>query len=126
MRETLRPRERIRKKKEFLTVYKKGRRYRGKYFNLIFLSNNLTFSRVGVVVSRKIGDAVRRNKIKRWLRTLFRTNKELLRHPMDIVIIAYKEIRNVKWQELKSHYLNILTCLFGEDHSDDKDYSVRH
>jgi len=105
MSERLTPRERIRKKKDFLDLYKKGSRYRDRYFNLVFLFNELSFSRVGVVVSRKVGNAVRRNKIKRWLRTLFRRNKEVFRNPLDILIIATPDMGEATWQELRTRYL---------------------
>ena len=64
MNETLGPQERIRKKKDFLYIYKKGKRYRGKYFNLVYLSSASSFSRMAVVVSKKVGKAVKRNRIK--------------------------------------------------------------
>lgn len=111
MSETLAPHERIRKKKDFLFLYKKGNRYRGRYFNLIYLSNDLKFSRMAVVVSKKVGSAVERNQIKRRLRTLFRRNKPLLPNPLDIVFIVKKEIQGASWQSLEEEYLCSLTSI---------------
>lgn len=105
MDETFRPQERIRKRKEFLLIYKKGRRYKGKYFNLIYLSNSLDFSRVGIVVSRKIGNAVQRNRVKRWMRDLFRKNKNLIKISVDMVIIPKKEILETTRSSLQQEYL---------------------
>lgn len=105
MRETLGPRQRIRKRNDFLFLYKKGNRYKGKYFNLIYFSNNLSFSRMAVVVSKKIGNAVKRNKIKRWMRSLFRRNKELLKNSLDIIFIVKKEISDASWAKLEEEYL---------------------
>jgi ribonuclease P protein component len=104
MDEIFTPKERIRKKKDFLHLYKKGKRYRGKYFILIYLSNELTFSRVAVVASKKLGNAVQRNRTKRWLRTLFRRNKELLSRPFDMIFIPRKEIFQANWQNLANDY----------------------
>ena len=112
MRESLAPQERIRKKKDFLILYKKGNRYRGKYFNLIYFSNTLTYSRVGVVASKKIGNAVVRNKVKRWMRELFRRNKKLLDLPVDLLLVATAEIGQVTWAELKEHYLLAVRKIF--------------
>lgn len=112
MIESLNPRERIRKKKDFLFLYRKGNRYKGKYFSLIYLSSGLNFSRVGVVASKKIGNAVTRNKAKRWMRELFRRNKELFNFPVDLLIIARPEMREVKWPELKEHYLAAINKIF--------------
>ena len=104
MDENFKSLERIRKKKDFLHIYKKGKRYRGKYFILIYLSNELAFSRVAIVASKKLGNAVQRNRTKRWLRTLFRRNKELLKKPFDLVFIPRKEIHGAKWQSLTNDY----------------------
>ena len=104
MNETFALQERIRKKKDFLHLYKKGRRYKGKYFNFIYLSSDSSFSRMAVVISKKVGNAVKRNKIKRWMRTLFRRNKDLLKNSFDIIIIAKKEILEASWLKLQEDY----------------------
>jgi ribonuclease P protein component len=114
MRESLTPRERVRKKKDFLIIYKKGNRYRSKYFSLIYLSNALVFSRVGVVASKKVGNAVIRSKVKRWMRELFRRNKNLIEFPMDLIIVATPEMRQVTWPELKDQYLFALEKIVGK------------
>ena len=111
MNETLGPQERIRKRKDFLFLYKKGYRYRGKYFNLIYLSNDFSFSRMAVIVSKKVGNAVKRNKIKRQMRALFRRNKSLLKAPLDIIIIAKKEILESSWLTLKGDYFSALESI---------------
>ncbi len=111
MNETLSPQERIRNKKEFLRLYKKGSRYRGKYFNLIYISNDLSFSRMAVVISKKVGNAVKRNKIKRQMRTLFRRNKDLLESSLDILIVAKKEIIDASWLKLQEEYFSALRSI---------------
>ncbi len=105
MAESLAPRERIKKKKDFLVLYKKGCRYKSKYFSLIGLSNALTYSRVGVVASRKVGNAVARNRTKRLMRELFRRNKDLLVRPVDLLIVANAEMKGATWAELKESYI---------------------
>jgi ribonuclease P protein component len=92
MNERLKPCERIRRKKDFLSLYKEGGRFRGRYLNLVYLPNSLGFSRVAVVVSKKVGGAVERNRAKRWMRETFRKNKRLVEEPTDFLIIARKEI----------------------------------
>jgi ribonuclease P protein component len=112
MEETLNPQERIRKKKDFLFIYKKGNRYRGKFFNLIYLSNDLCFSRIAVIASKKIGNAVTRNKAKRWMRALFRKNKKLLKNSLDIIFISKKEILEASWPGLQKDYSAALESIF--------------
>ena len=114
MAETLAPRERIKKKKDFLVLYKKGYRYKSRYFSLIGLSNALTYSRVGVVASRKVGNAVIRNKAKRWMRELFRKNKELLEPPVDLIIVATAAIKDASWPELTEIYIQGVGRILGK------------
>jgi ribonuclease P protein component len=115
MDETLSPQERIRKKKDFSTLYKKGYRHRGKYFNLIYLSNDLCFSRMAVIASKKIGNAVKRNKVKRWMRALFRKNKKLLKNPLDIIFIAKKEILETSWLTLQKDLSAVLESIYQKN-----------
>jgi len=112
MAESLAPRERIRKKKDFLVLYKKGYRYKGRYFTLIGLPNVLPYSRVGVVASRKVGNAVARNRAKRWMRDLFRRNKDLLRSPVDLLIVASAAILEATWAELEESYFQAVGKIF--------------
>jgi ribonuclease P protein component len=111
MDETFPPSERIRKQKDFFHLYKKGKRFRGKYFTLIYLSSASSVSRMAVVVSKKVGNAVKRNKIKRWIRSLFRRNKPLLKHPIDIVIIIKKEILEASWPKLREDYFTAIKSI---------------
>ena len=54
MRATLGPRERIRRKSDFAFIYRKGVRFRGTYFSLIYLPSPSGLSRLGVVAGRKV------------------------------------------------------------------------
>lgn len=114
MIESYGPRERIRKKKDFTNLYKKGSCARGKYFNLIFLPNNLSHSRMAAVTSRKVGNAVQRNKIRRRARELFRRNKDLLTLPLDILFIAKKDIQTATWQDMRERCLSALRAISGK------------
>jgi len=105
MTEGLAARQRIRKKKEFLVLYKKGHRYKSRYFSLIYSVSALPYSRVGVVASRKVGGAVVRNKAKRWMRELFRRNKDLLEPSVDVLFVAMPDLARATWAEVREEYL---------------------
>ena len=111
MPETLRPRERIRKHKDFTALYKKGKRYKGKYFILINYPNELGFSRFAVVASKKTGSAVKRNRIKRRMRALFRRNKNHLIIPMDLIVIAKTDLSSAPWKDLEEEYLKAVEII---------------
>lgn len=108
MRETLGPRERIRKKSDFLFLYKKGIRLRGTFFSLIYLPKPSGLSRLGVVAGRKVGGAVVRNRVKRWMRDTFRRKKKLLGSPLDIIVIAKNGIASLSRREFERLFLDAL------------------
>jgi ribonuclease P protein component len=108
MNERLTPPERIRRKRDFISLYRNGSRFRGPYFNLVYRSNPLGYSRLAVVVSKKVGPAVTRNRIKRRLRELFRRHKGLLPGATDLIFVARKEILDLGASELRAGYLQAL------------------
>ncbi|MGD2294217.1 MAG: ribonuclease P protein component [Candidatus Aminicenantes bacterium] len=111
MNESLRSHERLRKRKDFLHIYRNGKRFRGKYFTLIYLSNRQHSSRMAVVASKKIGDATVRNRVKRRLRALYRKNKGLLQESFDLVFITKKDIVDASWIEIQTDYIKALRSL---------------
>ncbi|MBM4271541.1 MAG: ribonuclease P protein component [Deltaproteobacteria bacterium] len=90
--------ERIRKRNDYLTVYQQGARSNSQHFTVIAYKNQVGISRLGVTVSKKVGDAVQRNRIKRLLREFFRLNKSRFSTPQDIVIIAKKDASSLTYQ----------------------------
>ena len=78
----------LKTKSEFLKVYNHGEKHFG-YFQLIYIKKNgLKENRLGVVASKKTGNAVCRNKLKRLFRENFRKQNEKLKQGYDIVFIA--------------------------------------
>ena len=110
MFESLSPKERIRKQKDFLLLYRKGNRFNGRYVTLIYRPNDMNFSRLAAIASIKnVGNSVKRNKVRRWIRTLFRRNKEALKTPLDIMVIANKGIHKASWKIVRDEYLKAIT-----------------
>ena len=91
MDQRLRPFERLRCSFEFRQVFKLGRCYRSPFLRIHFRRSNRDFSRLGLVVRRKLGSADKRTRVKRCLREVFRTHKYLLNEPHDIVLVAQIE-----------------------------------
>ncbi len=89
--EGLARRERLRRRPEFVTVQDRGRRVPGKDFVLLSLpraGGGATPARLGVTVSKKVGKAVVRNRVKRWVRECYRRSKTIAPPGLDLVVVA--------------------------------------
>jgi len=66
--------QKIKKKSEISRLFRDGRRWECSCFVLIYERNDLPHDRFGVIVSKRIGNAVRRNRVKRVFREVYRCN----------------------------------------------------
>ena len=96
---------RLKKKKEFEKVFKKGRFLKEDFLILKAFPNNLESSRFGFVISSKVSKkSVIRNKIKRWLRqaVLFQLKKDnKIQKSIDVVIIIKPRMSIKNFQEIQ-------------------------
>lgn len=108
--------ERIKKKKEFVAVYTEGKKRVGNSFVLYWRKNNLSHHRLGVVVSKKIGNAVVRNRIKRIFRETFRQMRPSVGEGVDLVLVARKQMRGLSPKIFAEEYWDFLKAegLTGE------------
>jgi ribonuclease P protein component len=97
---TFRPREHLRKRQQFLNVFKTGTRKESRHFTCILVENGLPWRRLGLTVGKRNGNAVARNRIKRLLREYFRCNKALFPDSTDIVISARTGAARLNYTEL--------------------------
>jgi len=63
--------------------------------------------RLGLVVSRRLGNAVKRNKLKRRIREIFRLNKHRIIKSVDIIVIPQKESVNLQYDKLEKTIINL-------------------
>jgi len=99
-KEGLSKKERLRKDKEFEKVFKNGKKlWIDSILLIMYRPNELNYRRLGVVVPKKIKKATQRNKIKRWIRELFRRNKDWFPENCDIIIIPHPNLLNLEYKE---------------------------
>lgn len=84
-------------------VYSEGEVYHCRHFVIFFKENSKR--KLGVVASKKVGNAVKRNRAKRLLRELFRKNQYKIKKG-HIVLVAKKSIINSKWNILEKDFLD--------------------
>lgn len=79
---------RLTRKREFDAVFTRGERFAGRHFVVHVLRHDGQGSRLGQVVSRKVGGAVARNRLKRRVREVFRRHQKRFHEPVDVVVVA--------------------------------------
>jgi ribonuclease P protein component len=80
--------DRILKRRDFAELSKTGRRIQNEHFIAYVSPGRFDCSRLGVTVTKKVGPAVKRNRIKRLVREFFRLNRHWLSGKWDINVIA--------------------------------------
>ena len=83
--------DRILKRSEFLNLSRNGKKISNTHFIVLFSPGLSEKSRLGITVTRKVGKAAMRNRIKRYSREYFRLNRHKLKGYWDINIIAKRE-----------------------------------
>jgi ribonuclease P protein component len=99
----------LKKRKNFRRVYKNGFYVSNRLLVLYLLKNKSNKKkRFGFVVSKKVGKAVVRNRLRRLLKEVCRLNETVFPRDCDIVIIARKGAAKESFHSLKMHLLNLI------------------
>lgn len=99
---------RLTKNFEFVRVYKTGRRQTSPFFTMYIKKNNLDHTRLGVSVSKKVGKSVVRNKIKRRIREIVRTNYDNIKKGYDIVFSVKPEAAKLDFKAIDREIKSLL------------------
>jgi len=93
--------ERLLKRGEFVNLNRSGKRFHSRHFVVIIKKNGLGITRLGVTVTKKTGNAVRRNRIKRLIREYFRLHKARFPQGCDVVVAAKKDAKELDFREIQ-------------------------
>jgi ribonuclease P protein component len=103
-----RPEDRIRRRAEFDQAYALGKRIPSRSFTFIAHAAGHGRPRLGVTVSRAVGNAVKRNRVRRRLREAFRRNRAAIRSNVDIVLHVRPGAARVRFAKLEEEFLGAL------------------
>ena len=99
--------ESLKKNMDFQNVYKNGKSYANKYLVMYVLENQMNKNRIGISVSKKVGNSVIRHRITRLIRESYRLQEEMFNSSLDIVVIARGAAREAKYKEIESALLHL-------------------
>ena len=100
------PRSRIlKKKKDFQAVYSRGKSYANRFLVLYVFRSNGFQGKVGFAAGKKLGNAVKRNRIKRLLRESYRMHQSEIEEGVSLLLVGRKAALAGKCQELEKAFL---------------------
>jgi ribonuclease P protein component len=102
---------RLTRRSQFRTVYERGKRIGSPSFTLFGLPNDAGSCRLGITATRRLGGAVRRNRIKRVLRDIFRRNRPEIDAALDLVINPRPGIEARDRETLEREFLASVSAL---------------
>ena len=99
--------ESLKKNKDFQQVYRHGTSKANRYMVMYVLDNQYMKNRLGISVSKKVGNSVVRHRLTRLVRESYRLNEELFRRNLDIVVIARPAAKGRSYQEIESAFMHL-------------------
>ena len=99
--------ESLKKNKDFQIVYQQGTSQANRYLVMYVLKNQYMKNRLGISVSKKVGNSVVRHRITRLIRESYRLNEEEFKNGLDIVVIARPSAKGRSFQEIERSLLHV-------------------
>ena len=98
---------RRKKNRDFQNVYKKGKSYANRYLVMYVLENDTDRNRLGISVSKKVGNSVIRHHVTRLIRESYRLQEDMFNSGLDIVVIARNTAKDISYHEVESALLHL-------------------
>ena len=99
--------ESLKKNRQFQLVYKTGKSYVNKYFVMYVKENGLERNRIGISVSKKVGNSVVRHRLTRLVRESYRLQEKVFNSGLDIVIVVRPSAAAIGYYEAESALLHL-------------------
>ena len=99
--------ESLKKNIDFQNVYRNGKSYANRFLVVYILENHTEKNRLGISVSKKVGNSVIRHRITRLIRESYRLQEDMFNSGLDIVVIARATARNISYHEVESALMHL-------------------
>lgn len=99
----------LKKNSDFVAVYHSGKSYANRYLIMYAMRNGTDSVRIGISVSKKVGNSVVRHRVKRLIRESCRLHDDQLKQGYDLVVIARKAAAGRSYDEIESAVLHLMS-----------------
>ena len=99
--------ESLKSNRDFKNVYSKGKSYANKYLVMYVLENGTDRNRLGISVSKKVGNSVVRHRLTRLVRESYRLHEDIFNSGLDIVVVARASAKEIGYKEVESALLHV-------------------
>ena len=99
--------ESLKKNRDFQNVYKKGRSYANRLLVMYVFENQTDCNRIGISVSKKVGNSVIRHHLTRLIRESYRLHEDMFNNGLDIVVVARVSAKGASYNEVESALLHL-------------------
>ena len=97
----------LKKNEDFKRVFDEKKSCANKYLILYYRENGLDVNRLGIQVSKKVGNSVVRHRLTRLIRESFRLNENSFKHGLDLVVIARGDAKGKTYKEIEDALLHL-------------------
>ena len=99
--------ESLKKNRDFHLVYKQKTSFANKYLVMYVKKNQLGKNRLGISVSKKVGNSIVRHRLTRLIRESYRLNEELFQCGLDIVVVARVHAKGSDYAQIESALMHL-------------------
>ena len=99
--------ESLKNYRQFQSVYKTGKSYADRYLVMYARENGTDGNRIGISVSKKVGNSVVRHRVTRLVRESYRLHEAMFNSGLDMVVVARKSAKDKTCQEIESALLQL-------------------
>ena len=99
----------LKNSRQFAAVYQNGKSKANKYLVMYVLPNDHNEIRIGISVSKKVGNSIVRHRLTRLIRETYRLHREELADGYDIVVIARNSAKDKSYQQIESAFMYLVS-----------------
>jgi len=100
--------ESLKNNEDFRKIYSTGKSYANKYLIMYMKRNEFSYNRIGISVSKKVGNSVIRHRITRLIRESYRLSEDSILSGLDIIVVARVGAKGKDYREIESALLHLI------------------